>query len=83
MACGLQVIATNVGGISEHLINNPPHHLIAPRDEEALHTALERISKIDLTSKKKIREYAVKEFSKEVIASKFSTAYEAALKKSH
>jgi glycosyltransferase involved in cell wall biosynthesis len=83
MACGLQVIATNVGGISEHLINNPPHHLIAPRDEEALFTALERISKIDLTSKKKIREYAVKEFSKEVIASKFSTAYEAALKKSH
>ena len=82
MACGLQVIATNVGGISEHLTNHPPHHLIAPRDEEALLKALGSISKLDLPSKEKIRNYAVKEFSKEVIANKFSKAYSTALNSS-
>ncbi len=79
MACGLQVIATDVGGISEHLTNHPPHHLIAPRDEEALYQALQRISKLDVASKNRIRQYAVQEFSKEIISKKFSSAYAAAL----
>lgn len=81
MACGLQVIATNVGGVAEHISNRPPHHLIEPRDSSALLTALEGIKKLSLEEKIQVRNYAVDKFSAPVIAEAFHHAYLKALKR--
>lgn len=75
MACGLQVIATDVGGVAEHISNHPPHHLLAPRDELALESAMAQIKHLSIEQKKSIRTYAVNHFSQEKIAEAFSTAY--------
>lgn len=80
MACGLQVIATNVGGIAEHIHGSTPHHLIEPRDENALLSALMKIKKLSWNEKNEIRKYAVANFSAPVISDAFSSAYLKAIK---
>jgi glycosyltransferase involved in cell wall biosynthesis len=74
MACGLPVIATDVGGISEHL--KPEFgFLIAPRDEEALEASMEAIIKGKEFNSDEIRKYAVENFSYEAIGQKFFSIY--------
>ena len=74
-ACGVPVLSTNVGGISEHL-NNDLGLLIPSEDEGDL---LEKINYMldhhDEYSKEKIREYAKSHFSKEVIGLRLAEVY--------
>jgi len=74
-ACGVPVLSTDVGGISEH-INNELGLLIFSEDEDKL---LEKISLMldnhEKYDKIKIREYAKSHFSKEVIGSRLFEVY--------
>jgi len=75
LSCGVPVISTDVGGISEHL-NNERGILIPSEDEDKL---LEQINFMldhhKEFNKIKIREYAKNHFSKEVIGAKIFEAY--------
>jgi glycosyltransferase involved in cell wall biosynthesis len=74
-ACGVPVLSTDVGGISEY-INDELGLLIRSEDEDKL---LEKISFMldnhEEYNKIKIREYAKSHFSKEVIGARLSEVY--------
>lgn len=74
-ACGVPVLSTDVGGISEY-INDEMGLLIRSEDEDKL---LEKISFMldnhEEYNKIKIREYAKNHFSKEVIGARLSEVY--------
>jgi glycosyltransferase involved in cell wall biosynthesis len=74
-ACGVPVLSTDVGGISEHL-NQDLGLLIRSEDEEKL---LEKIiyllDHFQEYKKEKIREYAVNHFSREVIGAQLFQVY--------
>lgn len=76
MACGLSIIATDVGGISEHIAGHPEHCLISARDEEALLKVLERTAEnADRIDRLAIRKYAVDRFSFNAVGMAFTKAY--------
>jgi glycosyltransferase involved in cell wall biosynthesis len=78
-ACGMPVISSDVGGISEHL-NNERGILVKPLDEQALTGAMNKMieSKDDYNSKS-IRQYAAAHFSMEVIGKQFDKIYSEAI----
>ena len=78
LACGLPVISTRVGGISEH-INAERGVLVERGDEDALERAIDTIaSTIDEYDKTALREYALERFSNEAVAAAFVGLYRSA-----
>ncbi|MGZ6416736.1 MAG: glycosyltransferase family 4 protein, partial [Bacteroidia bacterium] len=75
-ASGIPVIATNVGGIAEHL--HAEHGMmVEPGNEKALCDAMENMIKFHSNYKKEeLREYARKYFSREVVTKTFLKLYE-------
>jgi L-malate glycosyltransferase len=74
-ACGLPVISTAVGGIDEH-INNSNGILINKGDISGLENAFFEIKeKINTFDRNSIRQYAINNFSKEIISEKFNRIY--------
>ena len=78
-ACGVPVISSNVGGISEY-VNTETGELIERKDEKALLNSLVNF----LNDNKKydrgnIREFAVKNFSKEAVSMKILNIYKSVL----
>jgi len=76
MCCGMPVISTDVGGISEHL--TPDHGILVPRaDEEALYGAMVRLADGDFAfDRKATAHYAKTHFSPETIARLYGQVYE-------
>lgn len=75
LACGVPVLSTDVGGISEH-ISKEFGMLINPRREDELLNALNyMLDNSDKYNKAVLRSYAVETFSKEVIAKQLYNIY--------
>ncbi len=75
LACGLPVISTRVGGISEHI---SPHRgiLLERGDEDALQRAIETLAaNIHMYDKSALRDYALERFSNEAVAMEFEKLY--------
>lgn len=78
-ACGMPVISSDVGGISEHL-NNKRGRLVEPLNEAALTDAMEKmIVEKDTFDREAIRQYATDHFSMEVIGNQFDKMYSEAI----
>lgn len=74
-ACGVPILSTDVGGIYEHL-DEKLGILIESEDEEALFSMLNKmIDERNKYDRGKIREYAEKHFSKEVIGDALFKVY--------
>lgn len=79
LCCGLPVIATTVGGISE-LVTEENGILVAAGDEIALAAAMKRVSEnSSMFSRKKIAEDAFSKFSYPVIGKKIDEIYQSIL----
>ena len=77
MACGLLVIATDVGGVKEHLMEELGHQLIQPRDNSGLESALNQAHQLAATrNQDQIIAYAVDHFSYTAVGKAFMNAYE-------
>ncbi len=75
LACGLPIISTRVGGISEH-ITQDKGILVETGDEPALVSAIENMaSTIQTYDSLALRNYAVENFSNEAIARAFEEIY--------
>lgn len=75
LACGLPIISTRVGGISEH-INAERGILVDRGDEDDLATAIESMAAtIDRYDKVALRHYALEHFSNEAVAEAFEKLY--------
>jgi glycosyltransferase involved in cell wall biosynthesis len=75
LACGLPVISTRVGGISEH-INAERGILVERGDEAGLQDAIEYMaSHIYSYDKSALRAYALERFSNEAVAAAFMELY--------
>jgi len=74
-ACGTPVIATDVGGIKEHLLD-AHGFLIDANDGEALLNAMQKIIRHKAFDPHLIRQYAVEHFSSSVISSKLNDLYQ-------
>ncbi|MFN0031896.1 MAG: glycosyltransferase [Flavobacteriales bacterium] len=75
MACGLYVISSDVGGISEH-IKPERGILIKPDDVAALAENILQIAKDNVQfDSLRIREYAVAHFSRAAIAARYTAVY--------
>lgn len=82
MASGMNIIATRVGGIAEHMNFCEWNKLIVAKNEKQLLEALEKsYNEISIITRNEIVEYAQKNFSFEAVGKKFIDAYEQALKK--
>ena len=81
LACGLPVLSSDVGGISEH-INDSNGLLVQAGDEEALLSAFNSLLN-NLKEKKykpeDLRDYAIKHFSYMEVSKKFHEIYTAVL----
>lgn len=74
-ACGVPVISTNVGGISEYFPLNFGY-LIEPKDEEALEKSILKIYNNELKYNKKLMyNYAENNFGINIISDNFSKLY--------
>jgi len=74
-ACGIPVISTNVGGVSEYFPLNFGY-LIEPKDEDALESSILKIYNNELNFNRNLmHNYAVKNFGVENISNMFSTLY--------
>ena len=81
LACGLPVISTRVGGISEH-ISMERGILLERGDEDALANAIETMaSTIHHYDKEALRRYSVERFSNEAVAQAFHNLYEKMIQK--
>ncbi len=79
-ACGLPVVSTNVGGISEYFPQDFGT-LINPRDEISLEKSILKIYNSETKlNKVKMHLYAKENFSKESISTTFSNLYNKSLK---
>lgn len=78
-ACGLPVISSDVGGISEHLTPSRGI-LVPPLDENALVVAMDTmIDDKEKYDKEALRRYAVDHFSMQVIGKQFDMIYAQAM----
>lgn len=74
-ACGVPVISTNIGGISEYFPENYGY-LINKNDEQALENSILKIYNSELIFDKiEMQQYAEKNFSIDSICNKFSELY--------
>jgi glycosyltransferase involved in cell wall biosynthesis len=79
LACGLPVISTRVGGISEH-ISSERGILVNRGDEDALASAIETMANtLNQYNKSELRNYALERFSNKAVAEAFQKLYEKAL----
>jgi len=79
-ACGLPVIAPDVGGISEHL-SNDKGLLIKPKDTSGLQDAmLQMMKNYDKYDSQEIRQYAVDNFSYEQVGKQLNKIYSDTIK---
>ncbi|GAB1357112.1 glycosyltransferase [Cloacibacterium normanense] len=76
LASGIPVIATNVGGIPE-IVNKKRGILVENNNKDALLEAMKSMLEInvELESSESLRKYVIENFSKSVIAEKFSEIY--------
>lgn len=75
MSAGLPVIVTRVGGMPEH-VSEERGLVVEAKDESGLEEAMNRmIQRAGGWDRKKIREYAVAQFSYEAVGKKFSELY--------
>jgi len=80
-ACGIPVLSTNVGGISEHL-NQENGIFVNTNDEEDLISKLDfMLDNFQKFDSKKIRKYAVDNFSNQKVGEKIFEIYSNVLKK--
>jgi glycosyltransferase involved in cell wall biosynthesis len=80
LACGLPVISTRVGGISEH-ITAERGILVERGDEDGLAQTIETMSTtFHQYDKAALRTYALERFSNEAVAEEFLNIYKKALK---
>lgn len=79
-SCGIPVITTNVGGISEYFPKGFGK-LIEPKNTAQLYNALLHYHKKTNLNKDKMHIYAVNNFSKQAICNSFSKLYYQSLKK--
>lgn len=80
-ACGRPVIATQVGGVPE-IVNAERGILIPAKDEDALLKSVEyMLDNYETFDKDKIRDYACRNFSREVIGAQINAVYEKVLGK--
>ncbi|HPM93730.1 MAG TPA: glycosyltransferase [Bacteroidales bacterium] len=78
-ACGVPVLSTDVGGIKEHLTDDLGI-LIRSEDEEELFLKLnEMLDRYGSFDKNKIRDYAERHFSREVIGRQLAEIYREAI----
>lgn len=77
MSCGCPVISTPVGGIAEYFGEFYENGILVEKEnEQALSTALHRIWNDEVTfDKKKMRDFAEKNFSYQAVADKYATFY--------
>ena len=80
-SCGIPVISTNVGGISEYFPKDFGF-LINSNDEDALLHKIIEVHSHFKTDKEKMHNYVKKNFSKTTIANQFSELYSSALNES-
>lgn len=81
LACGIPVISTDVGGVSEH-ISNQTGILVTPKNENELVMALKKMMETyNNYSSQKLRAYAVLHFSYDKVGEAFQEAYQLALTK--
>jgi glycosyltransferase involved in cell wall biosynthesis len=79
MSCGRPVIATDVGGVREHLTPKRGY-LISKRDEQELENSMLRCAdEYQKFNPEELRKYAVDHFSVNAIASQFDALYREAL----
>jgi glycosyltransferase involved in cell wall biosynthesis len=82
MASGMNVIATRVGGIAEHMCFSRWNKLVDAKNEaQLLHALNESHSEMNEINREEISEYATNHFSFEAVGKQFTNAYEQALKK--
>jgi glycosyltransferase involved in cell wall biosynthesis len=82
MASGMNVIATRVGGIAEHMGFCKWNKLIdAKNDAKLLHALNESHSEMNEINREEISAYATNHFSFEAVGKQFMNAYERALNK--
>ncbi|MBL4905145.1 MAG: glycosyltransferase family 4 protein, partial [Flavobacteriaceae bacterium] len=70
-SCGIPVISTNVGGISEYFPSEFGY-LIDPNNKEQLLQKIKQVYQHPISKSKSMHLYAKKHFSKEIIAVRFS-----------
>lgn len=78
MACGVPVIATNVGGVGEIIEHGVNGYLVAPRDPEAIAKAIVELLENDsrrLQLSDKARQQVVQHYSWESVAKRFADSY--------
>jgi glycosyltransferase involved in cell wall biosynthesis len=74
-ACGLPVLVTNVGGISEH-VNSKLGVMVEPKDDTAFIKALNyMLDNYKTYNKVTIREYALQHFSEQTISKQLDELY--------
>ena len=81
-SCGIPVIATNVGGISEFFPKNFGKLITVNNENELLESLLLYNNNLKIDAEK-MHKYAVKKFSKKVIAVQFSELYFTSLNNSN
>ena len=75
------MISTDVGGISEHLVNDSGRGmLIESEDEAGLGKAILSIENGKNFNSEEIRTYAIEHFSVEAVSGAFNNVYQEALK---
>jgi len=80
LACGLPIISTRVGGISEH-INEERGILVDRGDEEALQRAIVTMAgNVRTYNQAALRNYALERFSNEAVAKAFEKVYRIVVK---
>jgi glycosyltransferase involved in cell wall biosynthesis len=82
-ACGVPVVATNVGGISEYFPKDFGF-LVEPKDKSAFKSAILNIyNSVKKPDKQLMHQYAKKHFGQQAIATSFSELYIQSLSKSN
>jgi glycosyltransferase involved in cell wall biosynthesis len=81
MSSGMNVIATNVGGVAEHMLFCTWNKLIEAKHEDQLLEALQSShSEMHDVNRAEISNYANNHFSFDAVGRKFISAYEKVLK---
>jgi glycosyltransferase involved in cell wall biosynthesis len=74
-ACGVPVLSTDVGGISEHMNDELGMLIASENEDELLEKLLSLLNHYKDYNKEKLREYAMLHFSKEVIGRQLYEVY--------